>query len=503
MAPLAMAARFSVNVLLIYPKYPDTFWSFKSVLKFVRKKAAFPPLGLLTVAAMLPADWKTRLVDLNVQELTDHDIGWSDMVFVSAMIVQQDSVREIIERCKGKRIVCGGPLFTAQHERFQGVDHFVLNEAEVTLPLFLGDLVSGRAAHVYSSLERPDIRKTPLPLWSLIDFRKYVTVGVQYSRGCPFDCEFCDIIVMNGRVPRTKTRRQMLDEMQNLHDAGWRGSVFIVDDNFIGNKAKVKEMLPALALWQKRRKYPFTFLTEASINLADDHELMSMMSRANFSKVFLGLETPDEESLKECGKLQNTRRDLSEAVRTIHQHGMQVMAGFIVGFDNDNESTFDKQVKFIQKIGVVTAMVGLLNAAPQTRLWHRLKAEGRLTAATTGENTDGSLNFRPKMDKDKLIDGYRSIVSRIYSNKEYYARINTFIKHYRPTARTHVSFDEVHAFCRSTWRIGIFSRARFYYWWLLMKTTCTRTRSVPVAVELAICGLHFEKMARRLGNASV
>lgn len=490
-----------MNILLIYPKYPDTFWSFKSVLKFVRKKAAFPPLGLLTVAAMLPKRWKKKLVDLNVRELTDDEIAWADMVFISAMIVQQHSVREIITRCSGKKIICGGPLFTTQHEQFEGVDHFVLNEAEITLPLFLEDFEKGTLRRVYSSTIRPDIRKTPIPLWSLIDFKDYVTMGVQYSRGCPFDCEFCDIIVMNGRVPRTKTPQQLIRELQGLYTAGWRGSVFIVDDNFIGNKPRVKEMLPLLTVWQREHRYPFTFLTEASINLADDPELMSMMSRANFAKVFLGLETPDENSLRECGKIQNTRRNLADAVWQIHQHGMQVMGGFIVGFDSDTETIFDAQIRFIQQIGVVTAMVGLLNAAPQTRLWHRLKAEGRLLADTTGENTDGSINFMPKMGREKLIAGYQSILKSIYSNRDYYRRINTFIKHYKPTVRNRISFDEVHAFFRSTWRIGIFSRARFHYWWLLTKTTFTRTRSLPVAIELAIYGIHFEKFARRVAGS--
>ena len=489
-----------MNILLVYPKYPDTFWGFKHVLKFISKKAVQPPLGLLTVAAMLPDEWNKKLVDVNVSELKDQDIAFADMVFISAMIVQGDSAQEIISRCKaqGKVIVAGGPAFTTQHEKFSGVDHFVLNEAEITLPLFLKDLNEGNLKQLYTSDDKPDITETPIPLWSLINFKDYRIMVVQYSRGCPFNCEFCDIIVMNGRVPRTKTPEQLINELQSLYDSGWRKAVFVVDDNFIGNKVNVKKMLPFLIKWQKEHKYPFTLMTEASINLAEDKELMVMMSAANFNCVFLGLETPCIDSLKECGKMQNTTIDLVEAVKTIHQNGMEVMGGFIVGFDNDNESIFETQIKFIQKIGVVTAMVGLLTAAPQTRLWHRLKAEGRLVADTTGENTDGTLNFIPKMGKEKLVAGYKKIISTIYSPKNYYRRINTFIKNYRPSARAKISREDFQAFIKSTWKIGIFSKARFHYWKLLIKTFLTKRRAFPAAVHLAICRHHFEKVSKRI-----
>jgi radical SAM superfamily enzyme YgiQ (UPF0313 family) len=288
-----------MKVLFVYPEYPDTFWSFKYVLKFISKKAAFPPLGLLTVGAMLPEEWQKKLVDLDVESLKDDDIEWADMIFLSAMIVQKKSAQEIIDRCRihGKKIVAGGPAFTTQHEEFTGVDHYVLNEVEVTLPLFLEDLRKGQLNKVYTSDKKPDITKTPLPLWSLINSDDYATMAIQYSRGCPFNCEFCDIVIMNGRVSRCKNPEQMQREFQALYDAGWRKSVFIVDDNFIGNKREVKRMLPGLVQWQKEHKYPFTLLTEASTDLANDEELMQMMSRANFFKVFLGLETPDMESL--------------------------------------------------------------------------------------------------------------------------------------------------------------------------------------------------------------
>ena len=489
-----------MNVLLVYPKYPDTFWSFKHVLKFVSRKAAFPPLGLLTVAAMLPEDWNKKLIDVNVNELKDEHIEWADIVFISAMLVQKNSAQEIISRCKahGKKVVAGGPAFTTQHDKFPGVDHFVLNEAEVTLPLFLKDLEKGDLKQVYSSDERPDISTTPVPLWSLINLRDYSTMAVQYSRGCPFNCEFCDIIIMNGRIPRTKAPEQIIAEMQALYDAGWRETVFIVDDNFIGNKADAKKMLRLLIKWQKEHKYPFRLFTEASTNLADDKELMQLMSAANFYKVFLGIETPCVESLKECGKTQNVARDLAETVKIIHQNGMQVMGGFILGFDNDAENIFDAQINFIQKTGVVTAMVGMLNALPQTRLWHRLKAEDRLLKDTSGENTDGTLNFIPRMGKENLVKGYKHVLSKIYSPRQYYQRIDTFLKQYMPTARARLTKTDVKAFLKSVWHIGVLSNSRFLYWKLIFKTGLTKTKAFPIAIELAIMGLHFEKITNKV-----
>ena len=493
-----------MNILLIYPQYPDTFWSFKYSLKFISKKAAFPPLGLLTVAAMLPGGWRKKLVDLNVEPLSDELLAWADMVFVSAMIVQKESAHQIIQRCgaHGKKVVAGGPVFTTQHEQFEGVDHFVLNEAEITLPLFLDDLAAGRPKPLYISEERPDITRTPVPLWSLIDIHNYATMAIQYSRGCPFNCEFCDIIIMNGRIPRVKSPEQIQREFQALFDAGWRKSVFIVDDNFIGNTNKVKQLLPPLIKWQREHKFPFTLLTEVSANLARDEELMQLMSAANFFKVFLGLETPNHDSLLECGKKQNTVGSMAEVVDTIHRHGMQVMGGFIVGFDHDPENIFDMQVRFIQQIGVVTAMVGILTALPQTRLWHRLRSEGRLVNDATGENTDGRLNFKPIMEKEKLIAGYQQLLTTLYSPKNYYQRINTFLKTYTPTARTRVTREDLLAFMRAAWRLGIVSKARVRYWKLIVKTFFVKRRALPMAVELAIHGFHFEKVMKRVCRPS-
>jgi len=493
-----------MKILLVYPKYPETFWSFRHALKFIAKKSAFPPLGALTVAAMLPGEWEKKLVDENVSKLKDKDIEWADMVFISAMLAQGENAKIVIQKCKekGKIIVAGGPAFTSQHEKFENVNHFVLNEAEITLPMFLDDLEQGRLKPIYASEERPDITKTPLPLWKLINFRKYASMAIQYSRGCPFNCEFCDIIIMNGRIPRTKTAEQMIGEFEHLYKSGWRGSIFIVDDNFIGNKPNVKQMLPELINWQKAHKYPFMFLTEASVNLAEDEELMQMMSKANFHKVFLGIETPNMESLKECGKLQNTKNDLTESIKLIHNHGMQVMGGFIVGFDNDTEIIFDRQMGFIQKTGIATAMIGTLTALPKTQLWHRLKREGRLNGETTGENTEVSVNFEPMMGKKKLAEGYKTLVLKAYSYKNYYKRVNTFLRDYKPTVVSRFKKEDIGAFFASMIRIGVFSKASPRYWKLLIKTCFTKRKAVPVAVELAICGLHFKKFAKRTAKAA-
>jgi radical SAM superfamily enzyme YgiQ (UPF0313 family) len=472
----------------------------REVLHYVSKKAGQRPLGLLTVAAMLPKGWNKRLVDCNVRVLKDEDIKWADMVFISGMIIQKNNAQEVINRCKGlgKKVVAGGPLFTGMYEKFRGVDHFVLGEAEITLPLFIKDLKKGKGKAIYTSTKRPDITKTPIPMWSLINFNDYMDVAVQYSRGCPFNCEFCDIVVLNGRIPRTKTPEQVINEFQALYDARWRGPVFIVDDNFIRNKVKVKKLLLHLIKWQKEHNYPFTLYTQASVNLADDDELMKLMSEANFINVFLGIETPNIESLKECGKMQNTMTNLLDVVKKIHQYGMTVTGGFIVGFDNDTESVFDAQIEFIQKSSVVTAMIGLLIAIPKTRLWHRLKDEGRLLPDITGDQTDGTTNIIPKMGSEKLINGYKRLISTIYFPDNYYQRIKTFLIDFNPTARSRITKAGLIAFFKSIWTIGILSNARFLYWKLLLKTLLTSRKSVPYVVSFAIAGQSHDKFVKRI-----
>lgn len=492
-----------MKILMIYPKYPVTFWSFKYAMKFVNKKTSFPPLGLLTVASMLPREFDVGLADMNVKKLKDEDIQWADLIFLSAMEVQKESLKDVVERCKGfnKKIVAGGPLFTTQPDFMEGIDHLVLDEAEITLPMFLSDLESGNPEKIYSSKKRPDISNVPIPSWNLLDKGKYVGMLVQYSRGCPFNCEFCDIAYLNGKNPRTKSPEQVIREIQSLYDIGWRKAVFFVDDNFIGNRKEVKRMLPSLVKWQKQRKYPFRFLTEASIDLADDDELLQMMRDANFNKVFLGIETPNKDSLRECKKYQNLKRNLEESVRKIQGYGMEVMGGFIVGFDNDTENIFQNQIDFIQETGIVTAMVGLLNAIPETPLWERLKKEGRLHGESSGSNTDGTINFIPRMGMDSLKSGYRYLVSTIYSPKEYYKRIDTFLKNYNPNPKAGIKSYDVKPFLRSLWRIGIFSNARFQFWKLIVKTLILRRRSFGRAMELAIIGHHFNKVAKMVSKS--
>jgi len=489
-----------MKILFVYPQYPDTFWGFKHALKFVSKKAALPPLGLLTVAAMLPEQWEKKLVDMNVSRLTDTDIRWADYMFISAMVVQRNSVKEVIARCQelGTKVVAGGPLFTTGYEEFDGVDHFVLGEAEVTLHPFLEDLKRGCARHIYASKERPEISKTPVPLWSLINMRSYSSMNVQYSRGCPFNCEFCDIIILNGHKPRTKDKTQLIRELEALYQQGWRGGVFIVDDNFIGNKRKLKqETLPAIIEWRKRKKRPFALSTEASINLVDDEELMRLMVGAGFGTVFIGIETPNEESLAECAKSQNQNRDLVASVKKIQNHGLEVQGGFIVGFDSDPPSIFKKQIDFIQKSGIVTAMVGLLNAPLGTRLYRRLKQENRLVKAFTGNNTDCSLNFTPKMNYETLINGYKHILETIYSPNHHYERIKTFLEEYKPQGEIagKMQIQHIKAFFRSIWFLGVRDKGRRHYWKLFISTLLNSPRKFSVAIGLAIYGYHFRKIA--------
>ncbi len=491
-----------MNILLVYPKYPVTYWGFQYALKFISKKASFPPLGLLTVAGMLPDDVEKRLVDLNVSTLKDTDILWADYVFISAMVVQKESVREVLQRCQnlGVKTVAGGPLFTAEPDAFNEVDHLILNEGELTLPLFLKDLANGNPARIYTSDQWADLATTPNPVWNLIDQKQYSTMNIQYSRGCPFNCEFCNITSLYGRIPRTKSATQLITELNALYDSGWRGGVFFVDDNFIGNKHKLlHEVLPALITWMEAKQHPFAFLTETSINLADDDELMCQMVKAGFDTVFIGIETPNEASLLECNKVQNKNRDLIACVKKIQHFGLQVHGGFIVGFDSDNAGIFDSLINFIQQSGIVAAMVGLLNAPKGTGLYQRLASEGRLVEGFSGDNTDFSMNFIPKMERSLLVNGYNKIVDTIYSPQRYYERVRVFLKEYKPckTTAIPVTFNQVLAFLKSMIRLGVFGRERVYYWRLILWSLFKRPDVFPLAVTLSIYGFHFRKVFKK------
>ncbi len=489
-----------MHVLLVSPATPDTFWSFKHVLRFISRKASFPPLGLLTVAAMLPAEWKLRLVDLNVRKLKDADIDWADYVMISGMIVHEQSAREVVVRCRerGRTVIAGGPLFTTGHDRFPEIEHFVLGECELLIDQLVADMVAGHVAAFYQNDERPDITRTPAPRWDLIRLNDYVSMPVQFSRGCPFNCEFCDIIVMNGRIPRVKSPKQMIGELKGLHAAGWKGSVFIVDDNFIGNRNEARKLLEAIIEWRAHEKVSFAFLTEASLNLADHPELLDLMVRAGFRKVFVGIETPVEESLIECAKVQNMHRDMVGAVHTIQNKGIEVMGGFIVGFDSDGPAVFEQQQQFIQQSGIVTAMVGLLTALPGTRLFQRLQAEGRLIREATGNNLDGVLNFVPRLDRDMLVQGYGNLVKRLYQPKLYYARILRCLQEYRPQSSSFWTWHEAMAVVKSMWVMGMWNRGRRAYWAFVGRVLIRHPRAFADAMTMAIVGYHFRRVASTL-----
>lgn len=488
-----------MKTLLVYPRNPDTFWSYRYALRFISRKAGFPPLGLLTVAALLPASWPKKLIDCNVEPLVDRDLEWADHVFVSAMAAQSSSAHEIIARCKekGKRIVAGGPLFTAHAEAYDHVDHLVLNEAELTLPEFLDDLRQGSARHLYRTDRWADITRAPVPLWNLVNVNQYGSMNIQYSRGCPYDCEFCDITVLLGRIPRTKACHQVLGELDALYLTGWRGGVFFVDDNFIGNRAKLRrEILPALEKWSQHHDHPFNFNTEASINLADDEELMCKMVSAGFDTVFVGIESPNDESLLECKKTPNRNRDLESSVKRIQAAGLEVQGGFIVGFDSDPATIFDRVVRFIQDTGIVTAMVGLLNAPKGSRLYYRLLTEGRLLTSMSGDNTDFSINFIPKMNLETLQEGYRKVLQQLYAPREYYRRVKKFLKEYRPRQPKSLRFKPQYfwALVKSVFILGILNKGRQYYWRLFFWALFTRPRLFPLAITFAIYGFHFRRV---------
>lgn len=488
-----------MNVLLIYPKFPDTFWSFTYALSFIGKKAAFPPLGLITVAALLPEKWAKRLVDINVEKLSEKDLNWADMVFIGGMAIQRKSAQQIIARCKSAsiKVVAGGPLFTSEPDLFQEVDHLVLDEAEITLPIFLTDLQNGEPKKIYRSAGFCDLNGTPSPLWDLVKMKRYASLNIQFSRGCPFNCEFCNVTTLFGHRTRIKTSRQVTAELDQMYDSGWRGSIFFVDDNFIGNKAFLKiDLLPALIEWRQGKK-GCVFFTEASINLADDPELLNLMARAGFDTVFIGIESPDDTCLTECHKTQNKNRDLLESIKNIHRSGLQVMGGFIVGFDSDTPSIFQRQVDFIQNSGIVTAMVGMLQAPPGTHLFSRLQQESRVLATYSGDNVDGTTNIIPQMGLDRLVEGYRSLMKQIYSPKNYYRRVRQLLQELKePEINQPINWQRFLSLFRTAFRLGVLGEERFQYWQLMFWTLTRKPKQLSLAVTLSIFGHHYRKICK-------
>ena len=486
-----------MKILFVSPNLPETFWNLKHVLRCISRKATLPPLGLLTVGGMLPSAWEKRLVDVNVQLLTDRDILWADYVFIGGMHVQKDKVQEIVDRCKrlGVKTVGGGPVFRLGHNEIDGVDHIIYGEAENSVGRFVEDVENGNPQESYSCGDWADIHESPVPLWDIVDVKKYASACIQFSRGCPFGCDFCDVTQLFGNKMRLKTTGQLIAEMDRLYEIGWKGPVFVVDDNFIGSKGYLKrEVLPAMIEWMDEHNHPFNFNTQVSINVSDDDELMTMMSDAGFDAVFIGIETTSDDCLEECNKRQNKNRDLVECVKKVQRFGLQVQAGFILGFDNDLPTIFDKLTNFIQNSGIATAMVGLLNAPRDTKLYRRLDDEDRLLFDTTGDNTDFSLNFIPKMDPQQLVDGYKSVISTIYAPKNYYKRVLTLLKNYEPPKKKPpFCSHDLWVLFKSMWLVGVVGKGRTYYWRLIFWSIFRRRKNFNIAVMYAIYGFHFRK----------
>jgi radical SAM superfamily enzyme YgiQ (UPF0313 family) len=498
------------NALLVYPAFATSFWSFKFALQYLGKKSSMPPLGLLTLANMFPTDYNLRLVDMNVRPLTDADLQWADLVCTSSMIVQRKSLEHVIARAKraGKPVVAGGPHPTSYWEDMEDVDYFLLGEVEDTFPLFLRDLEQGTAQHCYVPREKPAITQTPLPRYDLINMRDYGSMLLQFSRGCPFDCEFCDITKLYGRVPRTKTPEQMLAEFSLLYDLGWRGSLFLVDDNFIGNRRDALRLLRALIPWQRERNYPFNLCTEASMNLVEYDDLMEAMRQAGFTSVFVGIETPTAAALIATKKKQNVRKDDPEyplhAVHTLQAKGFEVMGGFILGLDGETPEAFDTHIKFIQQAAIPMAMEGLLTVLKGTDLYYRMQREGRLRGDTTGNNLDTQLNFVSEMPEEVLNAGYKRVLNTIYDRRlhQYFARCWTLVQHLdRSQACTPMSsplrLPEMLRFAVASLR-QLMSPQGPAYLQFLSRVLTRRPGMLREAVTLAAKGYHLRKITEQI-----
>jgi radical SAM superfamily enzyme YgiQ (UPF0313 family) len=490
-----------MKILLVEPRTPETFWSLRHALRFVGRRAANPPLGLLTVAAMLPRAWEYRLVDLNCSTLDDADIRWADWVLVSGMEIHRRSVADLVRRCHAldRKVIGGGPLFRSDPDLNPDVDHVMVGEAEEQMARLIDDLAAGRPKGLYEAEGFPDLARTPVPRWDLLDLTRYATLSVQSCRGCPFDCEFCDVVALNGRKPRYKSPEQFVAELESLRILGWQGPVFVVDDNFIGDLRRCRELLHAIIAWRRRTAARMIFITEASVNMAAHPDLLELMVRAGFKKVFLGLETPNAESLRECRKAQNLKENLTGSVRVIQEAGLEVMGGFIIGFDSDEADIFQRQFEFIQQAGVVTAMVGLLQALPRSRLYRRLAAEGRLRKDGDGNNTTTAMTFEPRLDRDFLEEGYRKLVRRLYEPGNYYRRILTFLESHRMKGpRERVTWRDVRAVLRSFWVQGVATPGRRAYWRFLATALYRYPGQFGVAITLVIMGHHYRRVAAGL-----
>ncbi len=463
-----------MRVLLLYPRFPQSFWSFEKTLALVDCKALLPPLGLITVAAILPQEWQYQLVDRNIEQVTEEQWDWAELVVLSGMIVQKEDLLQSIKEAKvrGKAVAVGGPYATSLSDEVEEVraDYLILDEGEITIPLFLEALSRGEAKGKFRSQEKADVSQTPIPRYDLLKLDAYDNMSVQFSRGCPFQCEFCDIIVLYGRKPRTKSPQQLLAELEYIYNLGWRKGVFIVDDNFIGNKRNVKLLLKELKIWMEEKNYPFTFDTEASVDLAKDPELIEMMVDTGFKKVFLGIETPDESSLALTQKFQNTRDPLSESVDKITQAGLQVMAGFIIGFDGEKPGAGDRIVRFVEQTGIPMAMFSMLQALPNTALWHRLEKEGRLISQDGNINQTTLINFVPTRPIEEIAREYVDSFWQLYDADTYLDRVfRYFMKLGIPKYhhKRKIDFKSISALLTICWRQGVVRSTRWKFWYYL------------------------------------
>ena len=487
-----------MRVLLIYPLFPKSFWSFEKTLALVGRKALLPPLGLITVAAILPQKWEYKLVDRNVREITEAEWDWAELMIISGMIVQKkDLLAQIrIAQQRGKLVAVGGPYATTSPQEVKEADYLVLDEGEITIPMLVEAIENGEKSGTFRATEKPAVTDTPIPRYDLLELSAYDNMSIQFSRGCPFQCEFCDIIVLYGRKPRTKTPAQLIGELEYIYDLGWRGGVFMVDDNFIGNKRNVKLLLKELKVWMKEKDYPFSFDTEASVDLAKDEELMELMVDCSFKKVFLGIETPDEDSLALTQKFQNTRDPLSESVDKITKAGLQVMAGFIIGFDGEKPGAGDRIVSFIEQTAIPLAMFSMLQALPNTALWHRLEKEGRLLARGANINQTTLMNFVPTRPIEDIAQEYIDSFWQLYEPERYLDRaLRYFMKLGTPkhSGKRKITPQVISALLTIFWRQGVIGSTRWIFWRNFITLLLHNYRVVPFYLIVCAYLEHFSE----------
>ncbi|MGE5425045.1 MAG: B12-binding domain-containing radical SAM protein [Syntrophothermus sp.] len=497
----------SLNCLLVQTRFSEfSFWNYKAVCDIVGAKYPAAPLGLLTVAALLPQNWNFKLIDENVEELLDEHLLWADLICTGGMLPQQKSMLTLIERVHalGKKIVAGGADPTSQPALYETADYLVLGEGEVTIPLFLEDFRKGMPSGKYVSAEQADMLQSVVPRYDLIRFGNYIMIGMQFIRGCPFNCEFCDVIELFGRTPRFKTNQQILKELQTLYDLGYRGHIDFVDDNFIGNKNKVKALLKEIRDWSKARKNPFYFTTEASVNLADDDELLQLMRDCDFRYVFLGIETPENDTLIRSHKTQNINKPVTEAVAKILSYGIVSNGGYIIGFDSDSHSIAKKMIDSIQSSGVAMAMIGLLYALPNTQLTRRLEAEGRLFKKSSQSLSDSDidqmtsgLNFTTLIPREDILRNYTEVLDAVYHPDNYYERVIYTGLHIKPKYLYKPSFKTRLIYMRSFFRVcreaGFSKETSSHYWKMFFRVLTRNPAGIEAAVNLAAMFIHFQK----------